>query len=205
MTKLEYIDFIRNSLQQIDDTSRFHREQVSAALNLAVNTVFYEMYKDNPMSLERYTTVVSSTPSNAVAPGSTLGRYVSTLTVDVVDLPKKAGGVIEILTGTTTTTKFVPVSTIEGEHLYGSESSLPGNVIGYSLSGARYIEFWDMSAAEAAAGVVLRVIQQFKSYSNTDNVKLPYGQDERIIELVRQYLGVIPPKDLINDNADIKI
>jgi hypothetical protein len=204
MTKLEYIDFVRNSLQMVDQTAKFHREQVAAAINNAVNTVFYEMYKANPKvmrgSLERYTTLVSSTP----ATNATVGRYQSTLTVDVVDLPKKAGGIIEILTSSTTTTTFVPVGTMQGEQLYGSESSLPGNIIGFSFAGGRTVEYWDMSAAEAAAGVVIRLIKQFRSYARTDNVVLPFGQDERIIELVRQYLGVIPPKDIINDNADIR-
>ena len=40
MTKIEYIDFIRNSLQMVDKTAKFHREQVAAAINNAVNTVF---------------------------------------------------------------------------------------------------------------------------------------------------------------------
>jgi len=202
MTKIEYIDFVRNSLQMVDKTAKFHREQVSAALNVAINTVFYEVYRDQPKmfakSLERYTTLVSSTP----ATNATVGRYHSTLTVDVVDLPKKTGGIIEILTSSTTTTLFIPVGTMEGEQLYGSEASLPGNVIGFSFSGARDIEYWDMTAGEAAAGVVIRLIKQFKSYSSTDNVKLPYGQDARVMELVREYLGVIPPKDTLNNNAD---
>jgi hypothetical protein len=202
MTKIEYIDFIRNSLQMVDKTYRFHREQVAAAINVAVNTMFYDLFLKNPKSfrksMERYTTAVASIP----ALNATVGRYHSTLTVDVVDLPRKAAGIIEVLTATTTTTRFVPITTMEGEQLYGAEASLPGNVIGFSLSGARDVEYWDMTAAEAAAGVVLRLIKQFRSYANTDNVKLPYGQDAQIIELVRQYLGVIPPKDLINNNVD---
>ena len=119
-------------------------------------------------------------------------------------MPRKAGGIFDILLSTTTTTKFVPVSVLEGNQFYGAEGSLPGNVIGYSWNGARTVEFWDMSASEAAADVTVRAIKQFKSYASTDNVLLPYGQDERIIELVRQFLGVIPPKDIINNNADIK-
>ena len=203
MTKIEYIDFIRNSLQMVDKTAKFHREQVAAAINNAVNTVFYDLYLKNPKafrkSMERYTTFITSIP----VLNATVGRYVSTLTVDMVDLPRKAGGVLEILMPTTTTTKFIPVSTMEGEQLYGSEASLSGNVIGFSLSGNRYIEYWDLDIAETpAAGVVIRLIQQFKSYARTDNVLLPYGQDERIMELVRQYLGLIPPKDIINTEAD---
>ena len=210
MTKAEYIDFIRNSLPQVDKTSRFHHDQVAAAINVAVNTIFYDMYKQQPKSfkksMERYTVWAINTPAiNAYS-----GRYTSTITVDVVDLPRKSSGILEILQGTllglgpsnTTTTKFIPVSTMEGEQFYGSESSLPDNVIGFSFSGARAIEYWGMKAADATLGVYIRLIKQFKAYALTDNVILPYGRDQQIIELVRQFLGAIPPKDLVNDNAD---
>ena len=210
MTKAEYIDFIRNSLPQVDKTSRYQHQQVAAAINVAVNTIFYDMYKQQPKSfkksMERYTVWAINTPAiNAYS-----GRYTSTITVDVVDLPRKSSGILEILQGTllglgpsdTTTTKFIPVSTMEGEQFYGSESSLPDNVIGFSFSGARAIEYWGMKAADATLGVYIRLIKQFKAYALTDNVILPYGRDQQIIELVRQFLGAIPPKDLLNDNAD---
>ena len=208
MTKIEYIDFIRNSLQMTDETSRFHPAQVEAAINSAVNTVFYEMYAKNPKvmakSLERYTTIYSPIDITPSA-NATTGRYESSLNVDVVDLPRKTGGVFDVIAKdqTPAVTKFVPVTPLEGDQLMGSESSLPGNVVGYSFTGPRTIEYWDMSAAEAVASVVARLLKQFKSYSNSDNVLLPYGQDERIVELVRQYLGVIPPKDLVNDNTNV--
>lgn len=209
MTKNEYVDFIRNTLPLEDKTNKFHPGNVEAAINLAVNTVFYEMYAKNPKvmikSLERYTTIYEPSPIASPPTKSAItGRYQSTLPYDVVDLPRKTGGIIDIIANNETpaVTKFVPVNVLEGDQLIGSEGSLPGNIIGYSFNGARTIEYWDMSAAEATVSVVIRFIKQFKGYSATDNVLLPYGQDERIIELVRQYLGVIPPKDLVNDNAD---
>ena len=214
MTKIEYVYFIRNSLQMGDKTQRFHREQVKAALNLAINTVFYEMYAKNPKvmakSLERYTTEEYIVP--AVGVGYT--RYRKVVSYDIVDLPRKTGGVFGIQSHSagvpgqrnTTTTNFVPVSGMEGEQLYGSESYLPGNVIGFSWDGARTIEFWGSAVATILPnGVHVRYIKQFNGYADTDNVVLPYGQDERIIELVRQYLGVTPPKNLVNDNADTNI
>jgi hypothetical protein len=59
-----------------------------------------------------------------------------------------------------------------------------------------------MDGATASAGVDIRLIKQFKSYASTDEVLLPYGQNARILELVREYLGVIPPKDIINNNTN---
>jgi len=183
----------------VDKTNKYHWEQVAAAINVAVNTVFWEMYSRNPKvmmkSLERYTTLVTST----TAANATTTRQSSTLTVDVVDLPRKAGGIIGIIQTTTTTTKYVPITTLEGDQLYGSESSLPGNVVGFSFDGARTIEYWNLANP---ASVVIRLIKQFKSYGATDNVLLPFGQDERIFQLVREYLGAIPPKDLVNNEAD---
>jgi hypothetical protein len=212
MTKAEYIDFIRNSLPMVDKTSKFHVEQVSAAINLAVNTVFHELYQRGPKSvkksLERYSTLSSKlTPTQNAA---WRPRWRVTLTSDVIDLPKKTGGVLEVLQWNedginpelNTTTSFVPITTMEGEQLYGSESSLPANVAGFSWLGDRTLELWGISSANAALGVSVRYLQQFRSYSSTDRILLPFGQDQRIMELVREYLGLTPPKDLINNNAD---
>jgi len=213
MTKKEYIDFIRNTLPAEDKTDKFHPANVDAAINFAVNTVFYEMYKQNPKvmakSLERYSHALTSLTVTA-ALGAVYPRYTSTLEFDIIDLPRKAGSILEILQKTAagealnTTTAYVPVSALEARQFYGSEASLPGNVIGFSWFAGRTIEYWGMDAANAALGVYARVIKQFKDYGLTDNIVLPYGQDERIIELVRQYLGAIPPKDLVNDNADLR-
>lgn len=205
MTKIEYVDFICNSLQMVDKTAKFHKEQVAAAINNAVNTVFYEMYARNPKSvrksMDRYTVGLTSL---AVAyPLGANPRYTSTLTFDIVNLPTKCAGIIEIVQlNINATTLFVPVTVLEGRQLYGSEASLPGNVIGYTLLDNRTIEYWGMDSVTADAGVYARLIKQFKEFADTDDLLLPYGQDERIMELVRQYLGMIPPKDLINTNAD---
>ncbi len=211
MTKKEYIGFIRNSLPMVDQTSRFHHLQVEAAINIAVNSVFFDMYESNPKrfrkSMERYSEFEIAT----LAEGVPTGRYRTTLTYDVVDLPRKTGGILGIMQKSsagiaeisTTTTDYVPVSIMEGEQLYGSESSLPGGVVGFSWSGAREIEYWGISDADAALGVYVRAIKQFKSYADTDNLLLPYGKNQQIIDKVREYLGVTPPKDTINDNSDI--
>jgi len=214
MTKIEYIDFIRNSLPMVDKTNKFHPEQVAAAINVAVNTVFYEMYEQQPKSfkkaMERYSTIVQVAVDSTTAPHR---KYTSTLTVDVVDLPSKSGGIFGIQLrnpggfSITTTTEFVPVGILEGEQFYGAESTLPSNVVGFSWDRQRSIEYWigaPISATWADDDLYVRVIKQFRSYASTDNVLLPYGQDTRIIELVREYLGVIPPKDLVNNNADIR-
>ena len=210
MTKAEYIDFIRNSLPQVDQTSRFHHKQVAAAINVAVNAVYWEMYDENPAAfrkgMERYST------NAKLDLGLSDGRYVADLTVDIVDLPRKAGGILGVkedpsLGTTTTTTQFVPVSTTEGEQLYGSEGSLPGNVVGYSWAGyerdgVRAIEFWGATASPIANGVIVRYIKQFKSYTSTQTFIPPFGQDQLIIDKVREFMGATPPKDTVNDNAD---
>jgi hypothetical protein len=161
-------------------------------------------------ALERYATLAEDL---AVSTDATGLRYQTTLTADVVDLPRKTGGILQVnrsdgntdLGAWSSTTLFVPVTPIEGEQMYGAEGALPGTVIGYAFSGPRTIWFWNMSTAQKNAGVWVRYIKQFKGYTDSENVLLPYGQDERIIELTRQFLGAIPPKDLINNEADTRV
>lgn len=216
MTKEEYIDFIRNSLPMVDQTSRFHEKQVEAAINLAVNTVFYELYESLPKNKKKAMEVYAITTSIIIgAEDVFVGRYKSTLSVDVVDLPRKGSGVFDIgyrqaLAGVShMKTLFVPLSPLEGDQLGRNaanrlEGALPGNVVGYAVTDPRRIEFYNFTEI-ANTDYYARLIKQFKSYSSTDNVKMPYGQDERIIDLVRQYLGLIPLKDIVNDNADIPV
>jgi hypothetical protein len=129
---------------------------------------------------------------------------------DIMNLPTKASGIIEIIAfdsgggPSNVSTKFIPVTALEARQFQGSEASLPGNVIGYTWAGNKVIEYWNMDATTAAAGVLAKIIKPFKSYSATDTFTPPYGQEQQIITIVREYLGVIPPKDTINNNADIK-
>ena len=205
MTKAEYIDFVRNSLQMVDKTAKYHHEQVAAAINVAVNTVFYGLWNNANANLkksfERYTTLTDV----LIEYNATTKYYLSTLSVDVVDLPRKTGGIFDIIdNGSSGYTKYVPLSPMEWAQLNGittsAEAKLPNNVVGFSFSGPRTIYFW---GSDMTGSHYVKLIQQFRSYSNTDNVLLPYGQDEKIIELTRKYLGDIPPKDLINNNADV--
>ena len=219
MTKIEYVDYVRNSLRMVDKTAKFHRKQVETAINSATNTVFYELYMKNPKSFRKAMERYAVTLEEDVTTTSALNLYGVSLTVDVVDLPRATGGVLEISKRDLTFdqsglyTRFVPMTTMQGQQMYNSESALYRKAstvgsnttpVGFSYSRTRQIEFWGMTAADVLdhGQVYVRLIKQFTSYANTDNVNLPYGQDERIIELVRQYLGVIPPKDLINNNKD---
>ena len=200
MTKIEYIDYMINSLQAADKTNKFHPKQVEAAINFATNTVFYDLYRKNPKSvmksMERY--AIHPTPFTVIySLGVAKPRYTTNLDFDVVNLPTKGSGIIEILevdaSGDAiidTTTKFIPVSVIEGRQFYGSESSLPDNIIGYTLTDNRTIEYWGMTQAIANLGVHARIIKQFRYHTDTTDIMLPYGQDEKIMELVGLYMGV---------------
>jgi hypothetical protein len=48
------------------------------------------------------------------------------------------------------------------------------------------------------------VLQLFREYSDSDVVNMPFGRDIDLIQAVLTLLGVVPPVDLKDDNAEVK-
>jgi len=125
----------------------------------------------------------------------------ATLDLKYVDLPLKASGVLGVRLSTSTTLAFVPMTTMEMDLAYGADLTLGSSLIGYSAQNGQ-LEFFGMSAD--ATTLTVRIVQQFSEYASTDEVYPPYGKDFNITGQVLQILSQIPPKDLVNDNSDIK-
>jgi len=126
---------------------------------------------------------------------------VSDLDLKYVDLPLKASGVLGVRLPTSTTLAFVPMTTMEMDLAYGADLTLGSSLIGYSAQNGQ-LEFFGMSAD--ATTLTVRIVQQFSEYDASDEVYPPYGKDFNITGQVLQILSQIPPKDLVNDNSDIK-
>jgi hypothetical protein len=198
MTKGQYIDFIRNSLRRLDQTAKYHPNQVAIAIQHAFNTVFYEMYAVNPKSLDVYAKqIINATIAQDIA----TDRWYTTLSKSYVNLPCKSSGILTINTVTGTTLLFVPMNDMEMAQITDLDASLPANVIGYSVQPGR-IEYYNMDVITAGLELRILYIQEFNDYALSDEVIPPHGQDQKIMTLVRDFLAGIPPVDTINDNAD---
>jgi hypothetical protein len=134
-----------------------------------------------------------------------MGLYTSTLPVAIVPLPDKSSGVRRISTIAQAGLSFYPIDSREID-LINSNSyvSTVTSKIGYVV-GQTAVDYYGMSAAVAAVGVRMDLLQVFSDYADTDEVLLPelvleggISFSDRVLKTLKQ----IPPVEQKDDNAD---
>lgn len=205
MTKAEIISFVKNSLKKIDETMQYHPVVIEKAITMAFNNGFSDVFMVNPQELDEYTKSYGDTAGTNITAtlNSVTGLYESTIPQVYVPIPDKASGVRHVFTLAYGTTKFYPMtkseldmatSTLFGE-LKGS-----GYRIGYCVRGTK-VEFYGMTSTIATAGVRMDLLIPFDKYSKTDEIKIPFSQDHKLIQAVIESLRAVPVPDLKDDNV----
>ena len=205
MTKAEIRSLIKNYLPKHDKTNKYHSEVIDATIERAFNQAFSDIFFKRPMELDNYTVELggSGTAITVSTDANTAVEY-SDLTVAYVPLPDKASGVRHVYTEETGGTGFFPMSGTEFDLMgRGVLSANVTNRIGYVVRPTR-IEYYGMDATTKAAGVRVQVLQLFREYSDSDVVNMPFSRDVDLIQAVLTLLGVVPPVDLKDDNAEVK-
>lgn len=204
MIKEKFIDLVRAHLQQEDKTNRFHPMVVEYAISDCYNEMLVKTYTKDLYDLGVFSKKYgdSGTPV-AVAQNTNTLEYYSTLPAEIVPLPDINSGVLEILSLQSNSLVFAPMKRDEIKQIEGLEVQDIDDVIGYTVYKDRVV-YTGMTTAIAAAGVVMTLVIPFHAYSDTDIVYFPKGQERTIIEMVLTQLGVIPPKDLLNNNGEAK-
>jgi hypothetical protein len=204
MTKRDLISFYRNSLPAPDKTGKYHPQIISYAVRMAYEQLLYDMYLINPKNLDEYVVTLNDL---AVVKGD---RDYITLDKSFIKLPGKGSGVRSVHTvflpaalSDIDDVYFFPMTLQEYEQAQNSDMWATGEAVGYAVGqGKIYLHNlpvdWDYLSGSVSADIV----QSFEEYADTDEVMMPHGQAERLTELVVQYLGKIPPKNLLNNNSD---
>lgn len=201
MTKAYIRSLLKNTLAQIDKTNKYHDTYLDHLLEQCINSVYYQVYEKNPRALGQYTKRYTTL---TIAVGN-FGRYVYDLTVKLVPLPDKRGGVRAVMNETDTDVYFVPVTDQElslmvESQAYGLTTSTP-RVVYYAVRPTK-IEFVGMTATELYHPHALDLLVAFTSLADTDEVPLPFGKNAEILKMALEILGVVPPKDLLDNNAE---
>jgi hypothetical protein len=205
MTKTELISVIRNFLPREDKTSKYHEEVVTSAISIAyarlLNAIFYE----NPKEIDNYAVTYGVTSPLTVIEEAATEIYYTTLPVSYIPFRDKASGVRRVDAVIQGGNIFYPMDAREVDlALNGSMFYQAANKIGYVVRRTR-IEYFNMKADVITSGVRLDIIPEFSAMDEDDVVKLPYGKENELIAGALEMLGVIPPVDLRDNNADIKI
>lgn len=206
MTKAEIRSLIRNYLAKIDKTNKYHPEVIDATIERAFSQAYSDIFFRKPMELDNYTVELGGDGTTiSVSQDTDTLVYYSDLSVGYVPLPDKASGVRHVFTEETGGTGFYPMSGTEFDLMSrGVLSANVSNKIGYVVRPTR-VEYYGATAAVIAAGVRMHVLQLFREYSDTDTVNMPFSRDIDLVKAVLELLGVIPPVDLQDTNADRRV
>jgi hypothetical protein len=184
MQKNKYIELIRGKvLNEMPTADRLYQadpRRIELDIASALNTVFYQIFKKNPNNLDRY---VKSYPNVAVTLDTNYNEYYSDLPAKVIQYPVKGDGVWDINTMQGRDVKFVPRNISDKSLRVGSEAALIDKTIGYSLSGSR-ITYDNMDSTNVVNPVRLLLVVDFTEWGMTEDVPIPAGQDQNIVDLI---------------------
>lgn len=203
MTKALLRSLLKNTLAQIDKTAKWHDNYLDHILEACISSLVYEAYASNPKALGQYT---KRFRLQAVAVGDA-GRRTCDLTVKLIPLPDKRGGVRSMVFTDDPDVYFVPVTDQElllmEESQAGALVTTTPDVIYYVVR-PNTIEMKGVSTAQTFYTLQLDLLVAFTSLVDTDNVPLPYGKEAEVLKMALEILNVVPPKDLLDNNSDIK-
>lgn len=200
-TKREIRSTIRNLCPKVDVTNSYHPEVIDRAiervLSQMISTLFVKGGNMEPF-MKRYGDAVALT----VTTDAITNVDYTTLPATYVALPDKKSGIRNIFTVQMGGIAFYPMSSLEADLVNrNTYFSLITNKIGYVVYPDR-VEYFGMTDAVRTSGVRMDIIIPFSVYLDTDTVNVPGNASNDLIKGVLELLGVIPPVDLMDDNAN---
>lgn len=200
MTKAEIISLVKNTLMKVDEQGRYREPLLERHIGVVYEQMFNELYGRDRKSISKYTRIISDASSEAVnlANGRTLPS------IPIV-LPREAGGLFEFYTDAGFESFTFVLTSYEG-YKYSVDSSFDTASFKGTYTAAILADkiYANKTVTPAPAGEVTlyyRMIPKFSELSSTDEVILPGGASEMLVDRVIDTIQHMPPTDLINDNT----
>jgi hypothetical protein len=206
MVKAEIRSLISNELPKFDKTGKYHPRFVDAAIEKVISGMYNDVFKADPLALQRYTKGFGYTTPLVVSLEATTGLYYTTLPAAIVPFSDKSSGVRRISTPIQGGFNFFPMDSREMDFISGSNIDLVTAKIGYVVTPTR-VEFYKMSTSVMTSGVRMDLIIPFSNYADTDVVLIPEetdAQGQTFIDKVLKILGVVQKVDLLDNNSDVE-
>ena len=203
---MEVRSLVINLLKRVDKTAKYHPNVVDAAVERAINQAYSDIMLSRPQELDNYTRAYGDNGTTiTVSSNSNTNIKYSDLPADYVPLPDLASGVRAIYTATTGGKVFIPMSAQSFDFVtHSTHTSNVTDMIGYVVRRDK-VEYFNMDSTTQSAGVRMEILLPFRSYADTDDVLLPFSRDLDFLEAVLRIMGIVPPADLKDDNADEKV
>lgn len=201
MTKKQWISYIKNHLRRIDETNKYHNVVVERTIDTVHSQMFSEMYAKSKRGLYQYLKEYTETITGPLPTAAGDAVSVSYLPVN---LPRINGGVFDVYYKVGGTGDKVPCE-LTGKDMFDRAMDSTYDTLG--VQGKHLVSYFDnglyFDVAQAATNVIYyKILPRFSTMADTDEVKLPVGAEEVLADRVLDTMRMIPPVDLMNDNAD---
>lgn len=201
MIKSEIRSMVFNMLKKLDTKAQFHPRFLDSVCEKVISEMLWELYALDPHYLQRFTvTCISDVSYEAAA-----SLYYTTLPVKIIPFPDKASGVRRVNTLAQPSMRFYPADYREMDALRSSSyfKEVTDKIL-YVVTQERVV-YYGMTAAIAAEGVIMEVIQPFSQFADTATVYIPEfrdGEGMSFDDRVKKKLMTIPPVDLSEDTDE---
>ena len=201
MIKQEIRSMVFNMLKKLDTKAQFHPRFLDSVCEKVISEMLWELYALDPHYLQRFTvTCVADVSYEAAA-----SLYYTILPVKIIPFPDKASGVRRVNTIAQPSMRFYPADYREMDALRSSSyfKEVTDKIL-YIVTQERVV-YYGMTAAIAAEGVIMEVIQPFSQFDDTDTVYIPEfrdGEGMSFDDRVKRKLMTIPPVDLSEDTDE---
>jgi hypothetical protein len=186
MTKDEWIGLIQNRFPDV------HGRIIELHIGRAINTIIYEVFRQDMTNLDLYARPYTV----SVQKDEDSGIYYSILPSAIVQLPDCMEGVRRIyLAKGSKVSKFIPIPRDSWDVFNNSDVSKVSPLIGYSVQPTKVMYMNNPDTDTVCMDLVI----PFENYDYDDQVHIPSGQDERLIQLVETFINGTPMPDKIND------
>jgi hypothetical protein len=201
MIKSEIRSMVFNMLKKLDTKAQFHPRFLDSVCEKVISEMLWELYALDPHYLQRFTvTCISDVSYEAAA-----SLYYTTLPVKIIPFPDKASGVRRVNTLAQPSMRFYPADYREMDALRSSSyfKEVTDKIL-YIVTQERVV-YYGMTAAIAAEGVIMEVIQPFSQFADTATVYIPEfrdGEGMSFDDRVKKKLMTMPPVDLSEDTDE---
>lgn len=195
MKKAQWIELVNRRFQ-----NQWHPKYIELYLSRVINELLFQAFSNT--NFQFYDQFVKVYYDVEVKYDQAHREYYIDLPEEIVQVPGIAGGVrsvepnqgdLDIL--------FTPVTINQAKTYKGLEASTQGTTLFFTVRNT-VIEFvYDMRLSTLKK-VKLRLCIPFNKYDDDDNINIPLGMEQSIIEKTVTAIQNKPPDDLINDSNE---
>jgi hypothetical protein len=193
MRKIELLEAVNKRLPV-----KIHLNMVAIYVGRAFNQIIHETFGRNPSGAELFTKVYLNVE---IKKDEDTDTYYSDLPVTIIKMPHVGDGVRAIHSMKGKTVEFVPQrSEMQSIHNDLEVMNMNGPIPFYVLN--ERVEYVNMPRLNQAGPVKMHLIPEFEALDLLDNIYVPAGMDERLMELAVSFASGIKPTKEINDQSE---